>query len=286
MAMGIEDKLDQIKASVDHELKSILEAVSSEIGRPMKYSVMSGGKRFRPLLLITTGELFGCREEESLPFACALELIHNYSLIHDDLPAMDDDDFRRGKPSCHKAFGEAIAILCGDSLLTLAFEIMSRAILKGPLTEEEFSTRRLRAMEEISRAAGAGGMIEGQVLDLSAQNKKLTEKEYYHLVLKKTGALIIVAVRAGAWLGGATEDEMKTLTVFARNIGLAFQIRDDILDSQQDSQSGSNTVSLEGSAPARKRLSRHIFTAVKELETLSQDTHALRYLALKLLEVR
>jgi geranylgeranyl diphosphate synthase, type II len=283
--MGIEDKLEGIKVSIDRELKSVLEALPSLTGRPMKYSVMSGGKRFRPLLLITSGELFGCGQEKSLPFACALELIHNYSLIHDDLPAMDDDDFRRGKPSCHKAFGEAAAVLTGDSILTLAFEIMTRALLEKNNREERFLIKGLHAMEEISRAAGPGGMIEGQFLDLSAQSKTVTEKEYYKLVLKKTGALIIVAVRAGAWLGGATEEERKNLTAFARNIGLAFQIRDDLLDSPQESQPGSNAVSLEGMTSARKRLIRHVFSAVKELEKLSQDTHALRYLALKLLEV-
>lgn len=284
--MGIEEKLDQIKASVDQELKTILEGISSGISRPMKYSVISGGKRFRPLLLLATSDLFGCTRETSLPFACALELIHNYSLIHDDLPAMDDDDFRRGKPSCHKAFGEAAAVLAGDALLTLAFEIMARALLADNSQEGASLRKGIQAMEEISRASGAGGMIEGQVLDLSAKNKKLTEKEYYHMVLKKTGALIIVAVRAGAWLGGAKEEDMKILTVFARNLGLAFQIRDDIQDSRQDSESGGSAVALEGSADVRKRLSRHVFAAAKELEKLSQDTHALRYLALRLLEVR
>lgn len=283
--MGIEEKLEQLKREVDENLKSILEEVSSGIARPMKYSVLSGGKRFRPLLLITAGEMFDCPHEQSFPFACALELIHNYSLIHDDLPAMDDDDFRRGKPTCHKAFGENTAILAGDALLTLAFEIMSRALLKNSSKPENILERGVKVIEEMSRAAGAGGMIEGQYLDIAAAGKKISEKEYNRLALKKTAALLIVAVRAGAQLGGAEESELKTLTLYSRHAGLAFQIRDDILDSRQDSGENPSAVYLEGVEPAKKRLSRHVFSAVKELEKLPQDTHALRYLALKLLEV-
>ncbi len=286
MTMGIEETLDQIKESVDQELKSILKNISSGIARPLTYSVMSGGKRFRPLLLISAGETLGCSREKTLPFACALEFIHNYSLIHDDLPAMDNDDFRRGKPSCHKVFGEGTAVLAGDALLTLAFETMARTLLAQASHDTDFLNRGIQVMEEISRAAGAGGMIEGQVLDISAQNKKLTGKQYYHLVLKKTGALIIVAVRAGACLAGAGKEELKTLTAFGRNLGLAFQIRDDIQDTLQDDRSASNAVTLDGPEHAKKRLSRHVFAAVKELEKSTRDTHALRYLALKLLEVR
>lgn len=284
--MGIEDKLEQLTKTVNLELGSILGGVSSGMARSMKYSVMSEGKRFRPLLLIISGELFGCPRERALPFACALELIHNYSLIHDDLPAMDDDDFRRGKPSCHKAFGEGTAVLAGDALLTLAFETMARALLKNFSGQDGLLERGLQVIEEISRAAGAGGMIEGQYLDITAEDKRLTEKEYYRLILKKTGALIVAAVRAGGWLGGADQEDLRILTAYGRNIGLAFQIRDDILDSPRETRSGSNAVFLEGSVPAKKRLSGHVFSANKELEKLSRDTHALQYMALKLLEVK
>ena len=283
--MGIEEKLEKLKNKVDANLKSALEGVSPRMARSMKYSVLSGGKRFRPLLLITTGEMFECPHKQTLPFACALEMIHNYSLIHDDLPAMDNDDFRRGKPSCHKAFGEDVAILAGDALLTFAFEIMSRALLENFSQNKDILERGVQVIEEMSRAAGAGGMIEGQYLDIQAAGKQISEKDYTRLTLKKTASLLIVAVRAGALLGGAEESELKTLTLYSRHAGLAFQIRDDILDYRQDYGDAPSAVALEGVESAKKRLNRYVFSAVKELEKLPQDTHALRYLALKLLEV-
>jgi len=229
--------------------------------------------------------MFECPHKQTLPFACALEMIHNYSLIHDDLPAMDNDDFRRGKPSCHKAFGEDVAILAGDALLTFAFEIMSRALLENFSQNKDILERGVQVIEEMSRAAGAGGMIEGQYLDIQAAGKQISEKDYTRLTLKKTASLLIVAVRAGALLGGAEESELKTLTLYSRHAGLAFQIRDDILDYRQDYGDAPSAVALEGVESAKKRLNRYVFSAVKELEKLPQDTHALRYLALKLLEV-
>jgi len=160
--MEVEDELIQKKRAVDRYLEQLLSREDSLIDQAMRYVVFSGGKRFRPLLALSSGECFGVSHEIVLPFACALELIHNYSLIHDDLPSMDDDDFRRGKPSCHKAFGENIALLAGDGLLTMAFGVMAKAPVG-----EKWLTKKEILISEISRLAGVEGIIGGQALDIS-----------------------------------------------------------------------------------------------------------------------
>lgn len=183
----------------------------------MEYSLMAGGKRLRPALALGAARATGGPEEAALPAACALEMIHTYSLIHDDLPAMDNDDLRRGRPTAHKAFGEATAILAGDSLLTLAFEVLAEA--GNPAV-----------IREIAHASGVCGMAGGQYVDLQSEGKRLTLGELRNIHRCKTGALIRVAVRAGALATNAPAPALEALTAYGEHIGLAFQIADDILD--------------------------------------------------------
>jgi len=192
----------------------------------MIYSLMSGGKRLRPILLLGTYEIFEKDDEKVMPFACAMEMIHTYSLIHDDLPAMDNDDYRRGKLSNHKMFNEATAILAGDALLNKAFEVGLEAIINYNLDVN----RAVKALSAISNSSGTEGMIGGQIVDIfgNFQIKTLDELKYMYAL--KTGAIIKSSVVAGAYLGGAINDELTALENYAENIGIAFQIEDDILD--------------------------------------------------------
>ena len=283
--MKIEEKIQVKKSLIEKELKKILERYKGGLADAMKYSVFSGGKRFRPLLVLCTGESFGCDCDTALPFACSIELIHNYSLIHDDLPAMDDDDFRRGKPSCHKAYGEDVAILAGDALLTLAFEILSQTFVQS-----EALDKRIKVIEEISRSAGLSGMVGGQYLDIKASKEDLQREDYYSLVMKKTGSLISASVRTGALLGQASPDELDAVSKYAENLGFAFQVRDDILDSYEDIRDGKpfspNEVFFSGRDSARKKLFKYVNSAVKALDEKPIVSEELRYLALKLLEIR
>ena len=189
----------------------------------MEYSLMAGGKRLRPVLLMAAADAVGADGTKFLPVACALEMIHTYSLIHDDLPAMDDDDYRRGKLTNHRVYGDAVAILAGDALLTLAFTVILRQRVVSAET-------LLRVVDEISRAAGAEGMVGGQVLDLRAEGVRISMEELRRVHMGKTGALFHAALRSGAILGGASEQQLAALTAYADHFGLAFQITDDILD--------------------------------------------------------
>ncbi|MEE9390714.1 MAG: polyprenyl synthetase family protein, partial [Candidatus Aminicenantaceae bacterium] len=171
--MNVEDRLYQKKEAVDRELERILPREDTLLFQAMRHAVLSGGKRFRPILVLSSGECFDVSQATLLPFACALELIHNYSLIHDDLPSMDNDDFRRGKPSCHKAYGEAIALLAGDGLLTLAFEVLALAPL-----EEELLERKNQVIMDIGKLAGIDGMIGGQFMDIILSPEEITEEEF------------------------------------------------------------------------------------------------------------
>lgn len=282
--MSVEERLRQKKEAVECELERILSQEDSLLFRAMRHTVLSGGKRYRPLLALSSGECFGASQEMVLPFACALELIHNYSLVHDDLPSMDNDDFRRGQPSCHKAFGEDIALLTGDSLLTLAFEVMSQASLGGNLIQ-----RKGCVIKEISHFAGVKGMIGGQLMDVTLSPEELTEETFHNLILKKTGALITVAVKTGAILGGAENSELEAVVQYGRNIGLAFQIRDDILDSGDEAEKGNisrpNYVSLFGLETAKNRLNNFIDTARSALDEASVESEELHYLASLLLNL-
>lgn len=214
----IDNCLNNIVENKDNSQKIIYEA--------MNYSLMSGGKRLRPILLLGTYEIFENNNEEVMPFACAMEIIHTYSLIHDDLPAMDNDDYRRGQLSSHKMFDEATAILAGDALLNKAFEIGLDAIVNF-----NFDVKRAaRALSIISNSSGTEGMIGGQIIDMFGNTKIQTLEQLKYMYSLKTGAIIKSSVVAGAILGGAVEDEVKTLEIYAEKLGIAFQIEDDILD--------------------------------------------------------
>jgi geranylgeranyl diphosphate synthase type II len=227
MKTEIQSFLDSVRPVIDATLEQLLppETVSpSTLHAAMRYSVFAGGKRLRPALCIASYGIYHEDYAPILPVACALELAHTYSLIHDDLPAMDDDDFRRGLPSCHKKYGEAMAILAGDALLTLAFETI--------VSSSHFGADRLnQATLHLSRALGTrDGMISGQVLDLAAEGRELSVSELEDIHRSKTGALLSTSVWIGAWLAGANTGELDALLRFGQKIGLAFQIVDDVLD--------------------------------------------------------
>jgi geranylgeranyl diphosphate synthase, type II len=223
--------LDGVRQAVDERLDGWLPAESEQPERlhaSMRYSIFAGGKRVRPILDILACRAVGGSDEAAMPSACALECVHTYSLIHDDLPAMDDDDLRRGRPSNHKAFDEATAILSGDALLTLAFEIIT--------THTDDPAVASRTVNELARASGWAGMVGGQEADLLAEGVVATEEALRFVHERKTGALIRAAVRCGAIAGGASDEQLDALTVYAEHIGLAFQIADDILDETATSE--------------------------------------------------
>ena len=209
----IEKALDLYLPKADEHPAIIHEA--------MRYSVMDGGKRIRPVLTLAVNELFGGMVEEAILPACAIELIHSYSLVHDDLPTLDNDDLRRGKPSCHKKYGEAIALLTGDALLTFAFQLLGQM---------EDSAKSARLAHEISKAAGTSGMIGGQVLDIQAMASEIKLPQLDDINARKTGELIKVSCLAGAVVGGASEEEEMRILRFGEYLGFAFQVVDDIID--------------------------------------------------------
>jgi geranylgeranyl diphosphate synthase type II len=223
---------DRVRPAIEATLNELLPAEHSSPARvhqAMRYSTMDGGKRIRPCLCVAAFAAYNDDWKKVLPVASAIEMIHAYSLIHDDLPAMDDDDFRRGKPSCHKQFDEAIAILAGDALLTLAFEVMGRT---GGFPAD----RMLRAISVLAAAAGsASGMVGGQVLDIEAEGVEVNGEQLEAIHRWKTGALIGAAVWIGAYLGGAPESELAGIKGYCERIGLAFQVIDDILDATDGS---------------------------------------------------
>lgn len=198
------------------------EAPQKELFDAMRYSLLAGGKRLRPMLTLALCEICGGSAEEALPFAAAVEMVHTYSLIHDDLPCMDNDDYRRGKPTNHKVYGEAVAVLAGDALLTAAFSQLAAASLPAE--------RVVRAVDALSRCAGELGMVGGQVLDINAETRLCTEQEVYDIQSRKTGALISAACRLGVIAAGGSDEQLRSAVRYAEAIGLAFQIEDDILD--------------------------------------------------------
>lgn len=226
----------KFKDLVEEHLLSFLPEIDSKsitLYEAMRYSLTAGGKLLRPTLLLAACDFCNGQIKQALPYACAIEYIHTYSLIHDDLPAMDNDDLRRGIPTNHKIFGEGIAILAGDGLLTSAFEAMNKDMLLY-FDNIELLKRRVRAANEISKGAGCRGMIAGQIADLEAENKQCTKELLYYIHLNKTASLLTSAVRAGAFIAGADEKTLSDLTDYAENLGLAFQIVDDILDIEGD----------------------------------------------------
>jgi geranylgeranyl diphosphate synthase type II len=233
--VDIQRYLQEQKALVDEALARYLpreENYPEAIFQAMRYSVFAGGKRVRPILAIAAAEAIGGTVEDVLPLACALECIHTYSLIHDDLPALDNDDYRRGRLTNHKVFGEANAILAGDALLTFAFELMGDA----QHWKQFVAARVVQVMHEVAYAIGTFGMIGGQVVDLQMEGHDVDLPALQYIHAHKTGALIRVCVRGGAILGGGSPAEVEALTDYGTHIGLAFQIMDDILDVRGDAQ--------------------------------------------------
>lgn len=226
----LEDYLNQRRTEIDRALERSLKLYRGQtqsIIRAMRYGLFPGGKRIRPILTLAAGEMFGGKQKELLPFACAVEMIHAYSIIHDDLPALDDDDLRRGEPTAHKVFGEGMALLAGDALLTEAFHLIS-----GPqVTRVLPAGLVLQLIHDLSHAAGVAGLVGGQAVDLETENTDvdLAMVEYIHV--RKTGALILASVRVGAQLARAKPSDLRRISRYGEYLGLAFQIADDILDA-------------------------------------------------------
>ena len=221
--------LEERRLQVDEALRRYLPEAGDhpkEIHEAVRYSVFAGGKRLRPILVLAAAEAAGGQVEHALPAAAAIELIHTYSLIHDDLPAMDDDDFRRGRPTCHKVYGEALAILAGDALLTQAFILLSGE----PSSLRADAVARLRVINEIAQAAGSRGMVGGQVVDILQEDREVDLATLLYLHTHKTGSLIRACLRVGGIISSAGSEQMEALTRYGDRIGLAFQIVDDILD--------------------------------------------------------
>lgn len=288
--IAFESALFARAAAVETELRQILDArpLAGEIARPerlmaaMRHGVLNGGKRLRPFLVMESAALFSADGEAALRVAAALECVHCYSLIHDDLPSMDDDDLRRGQPTVHKAFDEETAILAGDALLTLAFDILADEAT--PLPAEH----RALLVLALARAAGAGGMVGGQVLDIEAERKRPDEAGIIRLQAMKTGALIRFACEAGAILAGASPADRERLAEFGSAIGLAFQLADDLLDltadakqmgkaTNKDAAAGKATLaSLHGPAWAREQLHGLIDQAHALLEPYGEQAGMLK----------
>ena len=263
--MNIKEYLAQKKALIEAALDEFLpgEDMKPEtIHKAMRYSVFAGGKRLRPIFVIASAEAVGGNGTDVLPAACAIEMIHSYSLIHDDLPAMDDDDYRRGKPTNHKVFGEAIAILAGDALLTHAFNVLTYCSKSFPAESVN------RVIGEISRAAGTFGMVGGQVADIESEGKDISKEELDYIHKNKTAALFVASMRTGGILAGATEEQLEILTAYAKHLGLAFQITDDILDVIGDSTKlGKNT----GSDARKEKKTYPLLYGLKEARKMALE---------------
>lgn len=293
--VNITEYFKQKTMQVDQWLDRLLppeSAPPTTIHQAMRYSTFAGGKRLRPILTIATGEIFGADERELLPAACSIEMIHTYSLIHDDLPAMDNDDWRRGAPTCHVKFGEALAILAGDALLTQAF-----------LTLADYETsnaeRKTRVISEVARAAATSrALIGGQVLDLQFEGQPVTGAQLEEIHRAKTGALIRCAVRVGAIIGGASEEELKSLTEYGEKAGLAFQVADDLLDETATSEELGKTAGKDAASRkatytshygvdgARQMAGRFCREAIAAAQKVRRDTSALNAIAHFIVERR
>ncbi|MFC2742267.1 MAG: polyprenyl synthetase family protein [Selenomonas artemidis] len=238
------------------------DILDDKLRASMAYSLMAGGKRLRPILLMAAADAVGADGTKFITAACALEMIHTYSLIHDDLPAMDNDDYRRGKLTNHKAYDEGTAILAGDALLTLAFTVILRQ-------QDVPAEHLLRVVDEMSRAAGAEGMVGGQMLDLEAENRRISMEELRRIHMGKTGALFRAALRSGAILAGASEQQLAALTAYADHFGLAFQITDDILDVVGTAEDIGKPV---GSDEKNHKSTYVTLTSLDEAQSLARQT--------------
>ncbi len=294
--MDIKEYLTEKREAVD----SFFHTYFKEQGRPailqeaMLYSLLAGGKRIRPILAIASYEAHGGNPDEIVPYASSLELIHTYSLIHDDLPAMDNDDLRRGKPTNHKVYGEAIAILAGDALLTEAFSILSDNTYCRTIKE----TNLLKALREISIASGYKGMVCGQVQDILSENAAPDKNTLQFIHLHKTAALISTSVKLGHTLSEGSNDELRAITIYGNNIGLAFQIIDDILDVEGDTNELGKSVGsddkidkmtyplLYGLEKSREIANQLVSDAVASLSIFSSKADPLREIAFYLVKRR
>lgn len=288
--MDFKSGLERLTALVNDALEDyseVKDAPEAVIYKAVKYSLMAGGKRLRPVLALAVAELLEGDEKDVLPYACAIEMIHTYSLIHDDLPAMDNDDYRRGIPTNHKVFGEAVAILAGDALLNRSFEIM----IGHTLARGDRLPHRLRAMETIAEAAGVKGMIGGQVVDLESEGRSIGAETLEYMHRCKTGALIKAPVLSAAILCGAGGKEYAALEEYASCIGLAFQIKDDIMDVEgsleemgkaagSDAANGKSTfITIYGLDGSRTMLASTVKKAVDALDIFGERASFLKELA-------
>jgi geranylgeranyl diphosphate synthase type II len=281
--------LEEKRRIVDAYLDSVIPSDTSPpetLHKAMRYSLFAGGKRVRPILVIASYEAIHAASEATLPCAAALELVHTYSLIHDDLPSMDNDDYRRGKLTNHKVFGEAMAILTGDALLTMAFDLVSRNSMNGVDPGAQ-----IRVVQELAGGAGDAGMVAGQVADIEAEGKDIDLATLEGVHRWKTGKLIRAAVRIGGVLGGASPTRLSQLTGYAEDIGLAFQIADDVLnvvgsrqelgkDANTDASRGKKTYpTFLGVEGARKLADEHAASAIEHLTGFDSKADPLRELA-------
>jgi geranylgeranyl diphosphate synthase type II len=290
--MNLKPYLVARQKEVDRALNRFLPKESTSpatIHKAMRYSLFAGGKRLRPILCLAAAEACGGKISAALPVACAIECIHTYSLIHDDLPSMDNDDLRRGRPTCHKVFGDGIAILAGDALLTIAFEIAAQA---G--STKRYDLREI--VQEIAIAAGSRKLIAGQVADLEAEGRRINRTQLRYIHENKTAALLTASVRLGAMAANASAKELAAITAFGRALGLAFQVIDDILDVTQTSEklgksAGKDVAAKKATYPAvigleksRMEARRLTSKAHSALQSLGKNGAALRTLADYLLQ--
>ena len=284
--LDLKQYLEKQRLIVEKALETVLPEIEGREARvveAMRYSLFAGGKRLRPILCLAAAQAVGGKSEAAMPAACALEMIHTYSLIHDDLPAMDDDELRRGKPTSHVVFGEAIAILAGDALLTEAFVLLSDYNVL-------LAKRSLKLIGVIARAASYRGMVGGQVVDMLSQNKPADLETVQQMHTRKTAALISAAAESGALAGGGTDDQVEALAEYGRAIGLAFQIADDILDIEGSTEvlgktAGSDVargkvtypaaVGLEGSRQAAQTLVNEALAALERFDNKAEPLRAL-----------
>ena len=290
--MAFKENLNTKSAYIEDLLKEYMpkeEGYQKTIFEAMNYSLSAGGKRLRPILTLEATKIVGGDEKEAVPFAMAIEMIHTYSLIHDDLPCMDNDDLRRGKPTNHKVYGEDIAVLAGDTLLNEAMNLMMKFSLKH-------GKEALMAAQKIAEASGPEGMIGGQIVDIINEGKKISEEELKYMHMKKTGALINVSIISGAILANAPKEDINLLEKFGEKLGLAFQIKDDILDvigsteklgknvlSDKENDK-TNFITMHGLDYCIKECENLTNESIKILDSLSVDTEALKFLTKKLLD--
>ena len=277
--MNLDKEIELYIDIVEKDLKRVLtfeDSFQNKIYESMNYSIFAGGKRIRPILTLKAFELIsGKSYEKALPFASAIEMIHTYSLIHDDLPAMDDDDYRRGKPTNHKVYGESMAILAGDALLNLAYETMINSIKSDTRDISAY----VKAIKEISKASGVNGMIGGQAVDMMSDETDISEEQLKFIHNKKTSALIESSILAGGFLAEASDEQIKALGNYGKAIGLCFQIRDDILDEIGDNEKLGKSV---GSDESNNKLT---YLTLHGLEKSIKKTHDLYDKAVEALDI-